>query len=203
MIESRWRCDLSLRKQLCGRKSRSSFTGNEKGIEMFLGKHMNADLVLCDLRSENKMDAIGELVDLFARAGIVEDKESFRDTIRRREELESTAIGQGVAIPHGRSGAVKELKVAFARSKKGIDFKALDKKPVHILFVVAAPENVQKEYLQLIAKIARLSKSKVMREALQKAETAKEVLELIADFDNMLVEEISVKTKQGRVLYRE
>jgi len=164
---------------------------------------MSADLMLCDLRAKNKADVIEQLVDLFAQAGVVEDKENFGDTIRKREKLESTAIGKGVAIPHGRSGDVKELKVAFARSKQGVDFKAVDKQPVSLFFMIAAPETAQKEYLQLIAKIARLSKSRVMREALQNVTNPREVLELIQDFDKMLVEDIKVKTKQGRVLYRE
>jgi PTS system fructose-specific IIC component len=170
---------------------------------MLLGKYMSDGLILCDFHAKDKADVIEKLVELFAQAGVVEDKENFRDTIRKREELESTAIGKGVAIPHGRSGAIQELKVAFARSKEGVDFKALDKQPVSLIFMIAAPENAQKEYLQLIAKIARLSKSRIMREALQNVTSPREVMELIQDFDNMLLENIEVKTKQGRVLYRE
>jgi mannitol/fructose-specific phosphotransferase system IIA component (Ntr-type) len=131
----------------------------------------------------------------------VENPESFRNTIRKREELESTAIGDGIAIPHGRSQVVKELKVDFARSKDGVDFKAKDRKPVFFIFMIAAPETARKEYLQIVAKIARFLKSKIMREALMKAKTARDVIELIRDFDNMLVEEIQIKTKKGRVLY--
>jgi len=169
---------------------------------MLLGKYMSNDLILCDMRSQKKSEVIEELANLFVKAGVVKDKEPFSAAIRKREELESTAIGQGVAIPHGRSESVKELKVVFARSKNGVDFKALDKKPVHLIFMIAAPDTVRKEYLQIVAKIARLSKSKVMREALLSVETAQDVMELIQDFDNMLIEEISIKTKQGRILYR-
>lgn len=172
-------------------------------VEMLLSKYMRTDLILCDLRSQEKTDVIEEIADLFAKAGVITDKEIFRDTIRKREKLESTAIGHGVAIPHGRSTSVKELKVAFARSKDGVNFQALDKKPVHIIFMIAAPEELRKEYLQIVAKIARLSKSKIMLEALQKAETPEEVMELISDFDNMLVEEIRVKLKDGRIIHRE
>jgi len=169
---------------------------------MLLGKHMSDDLILSQIISTKKAAVIEELVDLFCKAGVVDDKGKFLATIQKREQLESTAIGQGVAIPHGRSESVKELKVVFARSKDGVDFKALDKKPVHLIFMIAAPDTVRKEYLQIVAKIARLSKSKVMREALLSVETAQDVMELIRDFDNMLIEEISIKTKQGRVLYR-
>lgn len=170
---------------------------------MLLGEHINEDLILCDIHSKKKNDAIEEMIELFAKADVVKDKEDFSNAIKRREELESTGIGRGVAIPHGRSSSVKELKVAFARSKEGIDFQALDKKPVYLIFMIAAPTEVKKEYLQIVAKIARLSKSKVMREALQKKENPKDVMELIRDFDHMVIEDISVKTKDGRVLYRE
>lgn len=170
---------------------------------MLLGKYMSVDLILCDLRSEEKRDVIEEMIGLFAKAGVIRDKEIFRDTIQKREKLESTAIGHGVAIPHGRSHSVTELKIAFARSKNGVNFKALDKKAVYIIFMIAAPEEVRKEYLQIVAKIARLSKSKIMREALQKVETPKEVMELIYDFDNMLVEELEVKLKDGRIIHKE
>lgn len=170
---------------------------------MLLGEYMRDDLILCDLRSQEKTEVIDEIVDLFGRAGIIGDKEIFRDTIRKREELESTAIGHGVAIPHGRSDSVEELKIAFARSKNGVDFQALDKKPVYIIFMIAAPVEARKEYLQIVAKIARLSKSKVMREALHNIETPGEVMELVHDFDNMLVEDIKVKPRNGRIIHKE
>lgn len=170
---------------------------------MLLGEHINEDLILCDIHSRKKKDVIEEMIELFVKADVVKNKEDFSDAIKKREELESTGIGRGVAIPHGRSSSVRELKVAFGRSKEGINFRALDGKPVHLVFMIAAPEEAKKEYLQIVAKIARLSKSKIMREALQKKENPKDVMELIRDFDKMVIEDISVKTKDGRVLYRE
>jgi mannitol/fructose-specific phosphotransferase system IIA component (Ntr-type) len=96
---------------------------------------------------------------------------------------------------------VRELKVAFGRSERGVDFEALDEQPVHLIFLIAAPKSIHKEYLQIVAKIARLLKSKVMYQALLKAETPQAIMELIGDFDNVLVEDVQVKTKNGRVLY--
>ncbi|MFQ5867396.1 MAG: PTS sugar transporter subunit IIA [bacterium] len=169
---------------------------------MLLGKYMSEDLIICNLTSKGKMEVIEEMVELFVKTGVVKNKEEFCTTIRKREELESTAIGGGIAIPHGRSNSVKELKVAFARSKDGVDFKAMDKKPVHIIFMIAAPLKDRKKYLQIVAKIARLLKSKIMQEALLKTETPKDVMELIQDFDKMLIEEIKIKTKKGKIVYR-
>jgi len=78
-----------------------------------------------------------------------------------------------------------------------------DKKPVNIIFMIAAPSDARKEYLQAVAKIARLLKSRIMREALLLSETPKDVMKIIKDFDNMLVEEIKVVTKEGRVIHKD
>jgi fructose-specific phosphotransferase system IIA component len=170
---------------------------------MLLEDHIREGLIRCQLRSRKKAAVIEELAELFQDNGVVKDTGELTDAIRQREKLESTAIGNGVAIPHGRSDSVSELMVVFGRSREGVDFRAVDRKPVHLIFMVAAPPNVRKQYLQIVAKLVRLSKSKVMREALLRAEKPEEVMELIRDFDNMLIEDITVKTKKGRILYTE
>jgi PTS system fructose-specific IIC component len=161
---------------------------------------MSNDLIVTQLATQKKPEVIKELIDHFVRTGVVTDREQFEKTIGEREKLQSTAIGGGVAIPHGRSDSVRELKVIFGRSETGVDFEALDGQPVHLIFMIAAPEGIHKKYLQIVAKIARLLKSKVMHQALLKADSPQVVMELIGDFDNVLVEDIQVKTKEGRVI---
>ena len=170
---------------------------------MTLSELMEERLMACSLAARTKDDVIEELAELFLTAGIVDDKGAFIATIKRREAVESTAIGGGIAIPHGRSSSAKRLSVAFGRSKDGVEFEALDNDPVHLIFMIAAPESARKEYLQTVAKIARLLRSEVMRKALMSVETPKEVMNLIRDFDNLVVEEITVAMKEGRVVYRE
>jgi fructose-specific phosphotransferase system IIA component len=170
---------------------------------MILGQFIGQDFIVTQLASVKKSEVIEELIDCFVQNGVVTDKGQFKKTIEEREKLQSTGIGGGVAIPHGRSDSVRELKVVFGRSVAGIDFEALDDQPVHLIFMIAAPKKIHREYLQIVAKIARLLKSKVMRQALLKANTTREVIELIRDFDNVLVEDVQVKTKDGRVLYGE
>ena len=169
---------------------------------MLLGQLMKEDLITCNLVSKDKIQVIEEMAELFIKTAVVKDKNDFCATIKKREDLESTAIGDGIAIPHGRSDAVNSLKVALGRSKDGVEFASLDKKPVHLIFMIAAPVEARKEYLQAVAKIARLLKSNIMKQALFEAETPKDVMKLIADFDNMVLEEIEVKTKEGRVIYK-
>lgn len=164
---------------------------------------MDEKLINCDIAARDKKGLIEEMTDMFVEAGVVTNRKDFRDSIIKREEIESTAIGGGAAIPHGRSNAVKSLRVAFGRSKKGVNFDAMDKKPVNIIFMIAAPQDARKEYLQAVAKIARLLKSRVMKEALLLSETPKDVMKIIYDFDNVLIEEIKVVTKEGRVIHRD
>ena len=170
---------------------------------MFLSKLMDEKFIKCDLIARDKRGVIEEMADVFIETGIIANKSDFCDSILKREEIESTAIGDGVAIPHGRSDAVRFLRVAFGRSRKGINFEAIDKKSVNIIFMIAAPSDARKEYLQAVAKIARLLKSRIMREALLLSETPKDVMKIIKDFDNMLMEEIQVVTKEGRVIHRD
>jgi len=168
---------------------------------LLLQQFIDKDLIKNELISKDKNSIIEEMAELLIKKGIVTDKRSFIDAINKREELESTAIGDGIAIPHARADCIKEIKVAFAKSSKGVDFKSSDKKPVFLIFMIASPTSVRKEYLQLVAKIARLLKSKTMKEGLLKTKTPEEVMELIRDFDGVIPEEIKVETKEGRVIH--
>ncbi|MCK4352394.1 PTS sugar transporter subunit IIA [candidate division WOR-3 bacterium] len=169
---------------------------------MLLQELIDEKLINCNLVSKDKFAVIEGLVELFVNKGIVTDKDKFLQVIKKREEIESTAIGSGIAIPHGRSDTAKELKVAFGKSEEGVDFKALDKKSVHLIFMIAAPIEARKEYLQAVAKVARFLKSKVLKEALLKAKSSEDVMRLVMDFDGVVPEKIEVETKEGRVIYK-
>ena len=169
---------------------------------MLLQELINESLINVDLRAKAKDAVIEEMVDLLTKEGIIGNKHEFIDVIKRREHIESTAIGDGIAIPHGRSSEVKRLSVAFARSKEGVDFSSLDKKPVHLIFMIAAPQEARKEYLQAVAKIARLLKSNVMKERLLKADKPSKVMDILKEFDHAAPGELLVETKEGRVIYK-
>ncbi len=170
---------------------------------MFLNNLMEEGLINCAIESRKKNEVIEEMADMFVNAGVVTDKDDFCGAIKRREEIESTAIGGGIAIPHGRAESVKILKVAFGRAEKGVNFEAIDKNPVNLIFMIAAPIDARKEYLQAVAKIARLLKSRFMKEALLKADKPGDVMKVIRDFDAMLIEEVKVETREGRVIHSE
>jgi len=157
--------------------------------------------VISELKHTKKDDVIKEIANVFFKNGYIKDKEPFIKKIKEREEIESTGVGDGIAIPHARCDAVKELRVVFARSTTGVDFNAMDSKPVYLIFMISASLGVKKEYLQVIAKIARLLKSKNYRKKLLEASSISEIMNIFYAFDDKFPKEVEVKMKNGRVIH--
>jgi len=166
-----------------------------------LSELVSRDLVVLDIKGRGKEEIIEQMVDLFLQTGVVESESTFLEAINKREEIESTAIGNGIAIPHGRSEGVKRLALVIGRSSNGVDFAALDGQPVYLIFMIAAPATARQEYLQTVAKVARLLRSKPQKEKLLEAKTAEELLKVIEEFDRRFREEIAVKPKEGRIIH--
>jgi len=124
---------------------------------MELREFFSEDAVKLDLASTTKDDVLKELIGLL---GLDEKNEQMLfKMLKRRENLGSTGIGRGIAIPHCRSLVVSKLRVAFGRKKEGIDFKAMDGQPVHFCFLIVAPPlEVSNQYLPVLGKIAQFSK---------------------------------------------
>jgi len=145
---------------------------------------MIADLIenkiLFNMKAKDNVSAIEELAELIAKASNI-DKKKLVDDLMEREKLGSTGIGNGIAIPHVKTNAIKEIVVAFGRSKKGIDFNALDNKPVHLFFLIATPEDYQDEYLNTLARVSRLLKNEQLKEMLLKAKSVEEIITLFRE----------------------
>jgi len=167
-----------------------------------LSNLIDADRIIVNLEASTKEGVIRELSGLFKQTGVIEDLDGFIEVIHARERLESTAIGDGIAIPHGRWEGVRHIAVAFARSASGVEFEAEDGQPVHLIFMIAAPKDATREYLQAVAKIARFLKMKELRVELSNASTPADVLKAIGAFDARPLHREEVPTKEGRVIYR-
>ena len=141
--------------------------------------------VSIDVKTQQKEDVIRELVGLLVKAGSIKDKDVHKlvQILLNREALGSTGIGQGVAIPHGKSDCVDRLIAAFAVSKNGVSFDSLDGEPVHLFFLLVAPENSTGPHLKALARISRLLKDKHFRDSLQAAKDEKALLKIIRDED--------------------
>ncbi len=138
-----------------------------------------------DLKATTKMEAIQEMVGLLVDTGGIDKKHKNKvvDVLMAREALGSTAIGQGIAIPHGKSDSTDQLVAALAISKKGINFDSLDGEPAHIFFLLVAPIDSAGPHLKALARVSRLLKDKFFRESLKNTKTPKEMLELISRED--------------------
>lgn len=145
---------------------------------MLLRDFFAADTVKLDLEAETKDDALKELVSLF---GLDDKSEGILfKMLKRRENLGSTGIGRGIAIPHCRSLVVTRLRVAFGRKASGLDFKAIDEKPVRYVFLIVAPPlEVSNQYLPVLGKIAQFGKDPDVPDALAALQTPDEFVRLL------------------------
>ena len=146
---------------------------------------LNERAVSSDIKSHTKEDVIKELVGLLVKAGSIKDKDATKLTqiLLDRESLGSTGIGQGVAIPHGKSNSVDSLVAAFGVSRSGVNFDSLDGEPVHLFFLLVAPEDSAGPHLKALARISRLLKDRHFRESLRNSKDEKHLLKTIRDED--------------------
>lgn len=137
-----------------------------------------ADVVKLDLRAESKDDLLKELVALL---GLDEKSEAILfKTLKRRENLGSTGIGKGIAIPHCRSLVVNRLRLAYGRKPQGMDFNAIDGGAVYNFFLIVAPPlEVSNQYLPVLGKIAQFAKDQEVPDRLLELATPAEFLELL------------------------
>ncbi|MBI3601570.1 MAG: PTS sugar transporter subunit IIA [Candidatus Omnitrophica bacterium] len=138
-----------------------------------------------DLKATTKAEVIQEMVGLLVDTGAIDKKHKNKvvETLMAREALGSTAIGQGIAIPHGKSDSTDQLVAALAISKKGVNFDSLDGEPAYIFFLLVAPIDSAGPHLKALARVSRLLKDKFFRESLKNAKIPKDMLELISRED--------------------
>jgi PTS system nitrogen regulatory IIA component len=141
--------------------------------------------ITTDIQSVKKEDVIKELVDTLIEAGDVEKRHCNKliEALMARESLGSTAIGQGIAIPHAKSDSVTKLVAAFGLSKKGVDFDSLDGEMVNIFFLLLAPQDSAGPHLKALARISRLLKDKYFRDNLRMCADDKSVIKTISQED--------------------
>ena len=140
---------------------------------------LSADSTLVDLKGETKEDIIAELVDTLAVGDAISDRDKVLQAVLEREKIMSTGIGDGIAIPHGKSDAVEKLVAALGTQRRGVDFEALDGEPAYVFFLLVSPANVSGPHIKALARITRLLKNDDIKKKLIAAETAAEIIEII------------------------
>jgi PTS system nitrogen regulatory IIA component len=144
---------------------------------MKITHYLNRQQILADLRSADKLGVLEELTQVLIDQGQVpaERREDVIAGLREREELTSTGLGYGLALPHIKTNAVTKIQIAFGRSVRGIDFASLDGNPTHLFFLVLAPPEKTTEYLKVISVISALMKDPDQRQCLLRAKSSEEI----------------------------
>jgi len=150
---------------------------------MKLSKFCEENLVIFDMKASSKDEAIDELVGLAASSNMIKDEQMLLQDVKEREELVTTGVGYGVAFPHAKTRSAKGIVIAFGRSNKGIEFDAMDHKPVKLFFLIAAPEDAIGAHLNVMARLSYLMKSEDNRKKLLEATSPGDVLLLIDKVD--------------------
>lgn len=146
---------------------------------MKLSKFCEENLITFNLNASTKDEVIKELVDSIANSNMVNDSELLFKDVTERESLVTTGVGYGVAFPHAKTKAVKGIVIAFGRSVEGVDFDAMDHKPVQLFFLIAAPEDAIGAHLNVMARLSFLMKSEENRQELLEATSPGDVLALM------------------------
>ena len=139
---------------------------------------LSPDLMIMDLKATTQEEAIKEMADLEVKQGVVNNEEEFIKSIWAREKESTTGIGEGIAMPHARNKYINRAAVLFAKSPKGIDYKALDGQPVHLFFMITAPAGADNTHLQALAKLSSLLINPDVVNALKAATTPEEVIDI-------------------------
>ena len=148
---------------------------------MLLTELLTPDRIKIPLASTEKDALLRELVEIVGGATASGDGEEVLRAVREREQVLSTGIGNGVAIPHGKSAAVGSLVLAAGVTPKGVDFEALDGQPVQLFFLLVGPESASGEHVKALSRISRLLRRDTFRSRLVAAATPQEFFSVIAE----------------------
>jgi mannitol/fructose-specific phosphotransferase system IIA component (Ntr-type) len=151
---------------------------------MNLGDILTLDTILPDMTSANRWEAIDELVQRLVTTGKIrsEDREAIVAVVKKRESSMSTGIGFGIGIPHASTDLIHEVVGALGRSRKGIEFDALDNQPVNLVVLFLVPQGQFQKHLHTLASIAKLLHVKEFRQELEQAPDAATMYEIIKKY---------------------
>ncbi len=150
---------------------------------MKVSELLKIENIVPELKAENKEEVLKELTEVITSNTSSLNFEKTFETVQERENLCSTAMDEGVAIPHGKLHGLSNSVIAFGRSRKGIDFDSLDNKPTSLFIMILSPENSSNKHIQALAKISNIFKTSDFRNNILKSDTAEEILGLIKEED--------------------
>ncbi len=149
---------------------------------MKISQFLNRDSIIAEIKAQDKKGVIDELALTISKATTTSAK-TITEILLEREQLGSTGIGGGIAIPHGKLNLTESIVIGFGLSKKGIEYDSLDNKPVHIFFVLLTSENSTGGHLKVLAQISKLLKTDEFKNGLLAADTVDDIYEIIMERD--------------------
>lgn len=151
---------------------------------------LTLDTILLSIDGKEKIDAINQLVDTLDKAGKLSDKNEYKAAILKREEQSTTGIGDGIAIPHAKTNAVKTPAIAFGKSNAGVNYESLDGQPSHLFFMIAAPDGANNTHLEALSRLSTILMKEEVRKKLMGASSKQDVLSIIDSYDKEEKEEV-------------
>lgn len=142
---------------------------------------LTKQVIILELNSTEKYQVIDELINLFVSDPRVTDIENVRKSVIEREMIMSTGVGKGVAVPHGKSDSIKDVIVAFGRSSVGIDYEAIDNKPVYLFFLIVGRNDMVSQHIKLISRISKMMNKDDFRNLLLNATSVDEIYNIFAE----------------------
>ena len=155
---------------------------------MLLTKFISKGCIVPELQATSKAAVLKELTDLLFRRRRLQGAGAALEQIMSREAIESTGIGRGIAVPHARVAGLKDLVCAVGRASKGLDFMAVDKEPVHLIFLICYPPSHQTTYLNFIATVAKLLREQDSLQAILEAKSAADIFDVLKELSATLVQ---------------
>ncbi|MEM6749962.1 MAG: PTS sugar transporter subunit IIA [Planctomycetota bacterium] len=144
---------------------------------------LQSDCVVAPLGAADKQAAIDTLTELLVRNTAVQDGQALRDAIWQREQTRTTGIGHGIAIPHGKADGIDRLRMAVGLEPNGIEFGAIDGKPVQLILMLASPSDQTGPHIQALARISRMLTDEAFRQRLMQAPSGQALYDMIAEHE--------------------
>ncbi len=149
---------------------------------------LDETLIKTQLEGDSKDDIITTMIELVSNSSKVLDKEKVKNAIFEREKIMSTGVGNGFAIPHGKTDAVSDIVAAFAVTKEPIDYQSLDEQPVRLIFLLVGKDTMVGPHIKLLSRISRLMNKEDFRQKLLNATSPTEVMEIFKTAESTYLE---------------
>jgi PTS system nitrogen regulatory IIA component len=153
---------------------------------MKIDEILHESCVIREIQGKTKKEVLAELVGALKHEGLIENEEEVVNVILEREKLGSTGIGDGIAIPHGKLKGIPRIICVFGRSKEGVEFDAVDQKPVHIFFLLLAPENSASLHLKALSRISKLLRDPSFKKRLLDLDEAHDIYRSVVEEDEKI-----------------